>query len=300
MVKSMFAAISGLRSHQSKMDVISNNIANVNTWGYKTRSANFQDSIYQNVVSSTGGDEDAGGVGGVNASQLGFGVNVGSISTNFASGSWSYTGYGLNCMIDGSGFFIVGGMEGTVPTGDIATSNLAFSRVGIFSIEENGYLVDDTGNYVYGFDPVDPTDIKTTFDTANLNPIQIPTDPTTGERYNISAVRIANDGSVLGVTTDNEEVMIGKLAVASVENPNGLEQKAGYIYEIGANAGQIVAQETVATTTGAILSGYLEMSNVDLATEMSTMITTQRGYQANSKIITVTDEMLEQLVNMKR
>ncbi len=303
MVKSMFAAISGLRSHQSKMDVISNNIANVNTWGFKTRTANFQDSIYQNVVSSTGGDENTGGVGGVNASQLGFGVNVGSISTNYAAGSWSYTGYGLNCMIDGSGFFIVGGMAGTVPTGSIGTSSLGFSRVGIFSIDENGYLVDDTGNYVYGFDATTPTDITTGFNTANLNPIQIPevtpaTTPAT--RYDISAVRIANDGSILGVTTDNTEIMIGKLAVASVENPSGLEQKSGYIYEIGANAGQITAQETVATTTGSILSGYLEMSNVDLATEMSNMITTQRGYQANSKIITVTDEMLEQLVNMKR
>ncbi len=315
----MFAAISGLRSHQSKMDVISNNIANVNTWAYKTRSANFQDAMYQNVVQSTNGDIDEGGLGGVNSSQLGYGVNVGSISTNFAAGSWSYTGYGLNCMIDGTGFFIVGPMStAAIPSDTLATSQLNLSRVGLFTTDGNGYFLDDTGNYVYGFAPTTPTDPATAYDTANLTPIQIPVDPTAAPtedtnndgsidagdesttRYAVQTVRIANDGTVVGITTDAKEIMIGKLAVASVENPNGLVQKSGYLYEIGDNAGQVDAIETVGSTTGNIMSGYLEMSNVDLATEIANMITTQRGYQANSKIITVTDEMLEQLVNMKR
>ncbi len=321
----MFAAISGLSSHQSKMDVISNNIANVNTWGYKSRTANFQDAMYQNVVQSTNGDTQEGGLGGVNSSQLGYGVNVGSISTNFGSGSRSFTGYGLNCMIDGTGFFIVGAMSANpIGSDELAESQLKLSRVGLFTVDGNGYFLDDTGNYVYGFAPTTATDPETTYKTNELVPIQIPINPdadgdgiddstvdTNGDgvvdendasttRYEVQTVRIANDGTVVGITTDAKEIMIGKIAIASVENPNGLVQKSGYLYEIGDNAGQVNAIETVGSTTGNILSGYLEMSNVDLATEIANMITTQRGYQANSKIITVTDEMLEQLVNMKR
>ena len=297
MVKSMYAAIAGLRTHQSKMDVLSNNIANVNTWGYKSRTANFQDAMYQNLRNSTGGDTAAGGLGGTNSSQLGYGVNMGSITTNFSSGSWGYTGRSLDCMIDGTGFFIVGGL---IPDGvDLTNENLAdyglsLSRVGIFSVDNQGRLVDDAGNYVYGFAPVAGSN-PVTFDTENLTVLQIPA--TAGV---ISTYKIGEDGVITGVNSNKEVITIGQIAVASVENPNGLEQSAGYLYTIGGNAGQVDAIPTVATTTGKILGNYLEMSNVDLATDMANMITTQRGYQANSKIITVTDEMLEQLVNMKR
>lgn len=303
MVKSMYAAISGLRSHQSKMDVISNNIANVNTWGYKTRTANFQDAMYQNLVNGAGGNMNAGGMGGVNSSQLGYGVNMGSISTNFATGGWGYTGDPLNCMIDGTGFFIVGGMTPTmvdgrpgVPADQVTDNNMQLSRVGIFAVDNNGYLVDSGGNYVYGFEQR----ADGTWDTDTLRPIQIPIDPATTERFDVSTIKIGADGAITGVTTDSQTISIGQIAVASVENVNGLEQTAGYLYNIGNNAGLVRAIQTVGGSTGNIMSNYLEMSNVDLATDMANMITTQRGYQANTKMMTVTDEMLEQLVNMKR
>lgn len=301
MVKSMYAGIAGLRTHQSKMDVISNNIANVNTWGYKARTANFQDAMYQNTTNSTAGNNTAGGVGGVNSSQLGYGVNMSSISTNFTTGSWGFTGDPLNCMINGTGFFIVGGMiqneAAGVPNNQIGENGLSLSRVGIFSVDGNGYLVDNQGNYIYGY-----ASDGTTVDTTVLKPIRVPNDPTTTpvERYNIETYKIGADGVITGVTKDNKPIVVAQLAVASVENPNGLEQDEGYIYKIGENAGRVTGMVTVPTTTGKILGNYLEMSNVDLATDMSNMITTQRGYQANSKIITVTDEMLEQLVNIKR
>lgn len=298
MVKSMYAAIAGLRSHQSKMDVISNNIANVNTWGFKSRTANFQDAMYQNLTNSTGGNTAEGGNGGVNSSQLGYGVNMGSISTNFTTGSWGYTGDSMNCMLDGTGFFIVGPMQDSVPADALAENNMNLSRVGIFSVDNNGYLVDNSGNYIYGFTE---QDTDGTWDTDTLQPIRIPVDPdSAGERYNVSTYKIGTDGVITGITVDSKKITIGQIAVATVENPGGLEQTAGYLYTIGENAGNVLAVQTMGTTTGTILSGYLEMSNVDLATEMSNMITTQRGYQANTKVITVTDEMLEQLVNMKR
>ncbi len=313
MVKSMYAAIAGLRTHQSKMDVISNNIANVNTWGYKSRSANFQDALYQNVVNSTGGNEDANGTGGINASQLGYGVNLGSISTNYTQGGRAYTGSASNFMVNGTGFFIVGPMvPGGVGASALEGSALQLSRVGILTLDNNGYLVDDQGNYVYGFNQTaDATDEPTDMNTAQLQALQVPwkTEPTynpdgsiatEGVRHQLSQIKIGLDGVITGVTVDTSETLvIGQVALASVENTAGLEQSSGYLYEIGGNAGQVVALAP-GGSLGQILSGYLEQSNVDLATDMADMITTQRGYQANSKIITVTDEMLEVLVNMKR
>ncbi len=308
MVKSMFAAIAGLKTHQSKMDVISNNIANVNTWGYKTRSANFADAMYQNSIQGQGGNNAAGGIGGMNTSQVGFGVNMGSISTDFTTGSWSPTGNGLHCMINGPSFFIVGPMQqnntGVQPTG-LKESGLSLSRVGIFSVDNNGYLVDDQGNYVYGYRSNDPTANPQTVQ-QELRPIRVPiekgnaiTDGTEA-RLKLQSYTIGQDGTIVGVDEAGKPYTLGKIAVASVENPNGLEQSQGYLYDIGANAGTVVAVQAGNDAVGKVLSGYLEMANVDLASEIASMITTQRGYQANSKIITVTDEMLEQLVNMKR
>lgn len=305
MVKSMNAAIAGLKSHQTKMDVLSNNIANVNTWGFKSRTTNFQDALYSNSISGSAGKMENGKLGGINTSQIGYGNTVSSISTNFSTGSRQYTGNPLDCMIDGTAFFIVGPFRGNagnaekIPVGEIGTKGLFLSRVGIFQPDSNGYLVDNTGNYVYGFAVNAKGEID---DKNNLVPIQIPNDPNAapaGTRLSIQTWTIGTDGTVVGVDDKNVPHTIGKIAVASVENPSGLEQNNGYLYKIGANAGTVKGMETT-SATGTIQSNFLEMSNVDLASDIATMITTQRGYQANTKIITVTDEMLEQLVNMKR
>ena len=459
MVKSMFAAIAGLKAHQTKMDVLSNNIANVNTWGYKSKTTNFSDAMYQNMVSGSAGETATGSSGGKNASQLGFGSNVSSIVADYTTGSWNPTGNGWNCMINGPSFFIVGPMSaGNIDPDGFAESGASLSRVGIFQIDSNGYLVNDTGNYVYGFELVDGTgtpeipavketitvegatvqvekdDATGTYNVTiggitvkgidsenpnerikqwaeiamrgqstpddgriedngagdvnkfkgytiayegyedNVNPddgmpvegtpytvnlsvraksagvlspdfndqdpnrtlkIENPGDlfktpggenaakvSTPGEnriaakeaRYNdmltpirlpqnvdsFNSFTIGADGTIVGIDDKARPHTIGKIAVATVANPNGLEQTEGYLYSIGPNAGTISIQPAGSDAVGKILSGYLEMSNVDLATEMSTMITTQRGYQANTKIISVTDQMLEELVNIKR
>lgn len=306
MVKSMYAAVAGLRTHQSRMDVISNNIANVNTWGYKSRTANFQDAMYQNLVNSTAGNATAGGAGGVNSSQLGYGVNLGSIATNFTPGSRGFTGLPHDCMIDGSGFFIVGGFkEAGIGQGQIGDEGLYLSRVGMLSSDSNGYIVDDSSNYVYGYVSTDvDADGKPTYaEPKMLEPLRMSPKEYVEDGENktskVSSWSIQKDGSIAVVYEDNTTSVIGKLGVALVQNPNGLEQTSGYLYKVGPNAGEVVGTEA-STAVGSIVSNYLEMSNVDLATDISTMITTQRGYQANSKIITVTDQMLEELVNMKR
>ena len=314
MVKSMNAAIAGLKAHQTRLDVIGNNIANVNTWGYKTRTTNFKDSVYTNLINGQSGNAVLGNLGGINVSQLGYGSVVSSVSANFGTSNGQYTGNDLDCMIDGTGFFIVGpyrdavdniqAVEGENTEGqfNIANSGMLLSRVGIFTPDANGYLVDDSGNYVFGYIPDNQTPNENNvvpMNYGNLVPIRIPVNEKTGEMYSISSWRIGQSGTIIGTATNGDIVTIGQIAVASVENPNGLNQKTGYYYEVGNNAGRCIAMQTTAAT-GNINSGFLEMSNTDIASDFAAMITTQRGYQANTKIITVTDEILEQLVNMKR
>ena len=133
-----------------------------------------------------------------------------------------------------------------------------------------------------------------------LSAIRIPLDPQTGQRYDIQGWKMNEDGTIMGTDRSNRTIPIGQLALVSVENPNGLEKQNGYYYSVGPNAGAVEAIKPNGGPVGIIRGGYLEMANVDLANEFSNMITTQRGFQANSKIITVTDEMLQELVNMKR
>ncbi len=442
MVRSMVAGVAGLKAHQSKLDVIGNNIANVNTWGFKSYSYNFKDAMYTNSINSTGGSIIAGAAGGHNASQVGYGSTVSSISNVYTTGAPSPSSRTMDCMIDGTGFFLVGNMVNGSFT-NVEGSGLFLSRVGIFSVDNNGYLVDDMGSYVYGYavqegtgtpekpataaeyaltgetvtvkekagqDPdavpkiyeitiggiaiettqtdfkdqlqdwlsavsgkedidaatgkptgkfnfsgynvslkryQDPTKDKpgvgsvdliitakgvgpeNDFDktTTNFKPvgtliqtnpgndrvagtaavypdtlstIRIPIDPDTGQRYDIQSWRIDEDGTIMGTDIQKRAIPIGQLALCTVENPNGLEKASGYYYTVGANAGETEAIKPNGGPAGKIKSGWLEMANVDLANEFSNMITTQRGFQANSKIITVTDEMLQELVNMKR
>lgn len=148
MVKAMYAGVAGLKAHQSKMDVISNNIANVNTWGYKSMDTSFKESIYQTMTGGSAGSTLDGGIGGTNPSMVGYGAMVSTISSNFTTGTQVPTGQPLDMFIDGTGFFAVGPMYGEGES--TSPSNLNLSRVGDFRVINN-YLVDGNGRYVYGF-----------------------------------------------------------------------------------------------------------------------------------------------------
>lgn len=331
MVRSMFAGVAGLRTHQSKLDVIGNNIANVNTWGYKAGSANFMDSLYTNNTNSTAGDAlTTGGLGGTNASQVGYGVQMSSISRDFSKSTPYQTGRDLDIMIEGTGFLIVGSAPGIKPGGtpgqeediDInltdANGNVdlkdlpvgvKLSRVGILSVDNQGYLVDNNRNYIYGYGMDDQGQPDTTklqririprADDANLGFTPDPKEIGSTGLLLLKNYRIMSDGTVVGFSSKTEkQVTLGKIALADVQNVDGLQSDSGYYYDMGDNTGDCVASSSNGIL-GSFLSGYLEMPNVDLAKEFSEMITTQRGYQANTKVITVTDEMLQELVNMKR
>ena len=315
MIKSMFSGVSGLRAHQSKMDVIGNNIANVNTFGYKAGRATFKESIYQTVRGSSDGTET---YGGKNPSQVGYGSQIGSIDLMFSSGSYAPTDSPTDCMIDGNGFFLVGtkdlaGDDGIVAGQDEGVDSLLnqliLTRVGDFRFDGDGYLVDSNSNVVYGFvpDPDITSPIVSADAAAVLRPIRIPdkdgstASDSTEARMNINSIRIDDKGNVIGINAeDNKPITIAKIGVANVSNPNALEKSQGPYYNVVSNTGKVVAFGAGDGGTGLLMSNGLEMANVDLAKEFSEMITTQRGFQANTRIITVSDEMLQELISMKR
>lgn len=364
MVKSMYAGVTGLRSHQSKMDVIGNNIANVNTWSFKSYATHMTDATYTTNSPSTGGQAINGGYGGINPNQLGYGARVSSVTPDLTKGAPAPSSNTLDNMIDGMGYYITGTLKkGGVAVKDRATDpkehgssylisteqadnpdgidNTAFeySRVGIFSIDDNGYLVDNQGRYIYGFrahqqvhTPATGDPQKATFrdglpengaadkceyldngataynhaaQKGKLEALCVPIKPGTNPKrqYDIVGYKLDSNGTVTGIEKGTgKEITIGRIALSTFENPQGLQKTTGsyWSYSKTGNAGDALIGKPTETTGGRLVVGYLEMSNADVAKEFTEMITTQRGYQANSKIITVTDEMLEVLVNMKR
>ncbi|WP_036608851.1 flagellar hook-basal body complex protein [Oribacterium sp. P6A1] len=339
MLRAMDSAVAGLRSHQNKLDVISNNIANVNTYGFKSQSYSFKDTMYQTSTASAQGKQStttAGQAveGGLNGAQYGYGSLTGSIATDFTSSTPSYIG-GFNACINGSGFFITNSSNETAgitikPKDDSTTTtnmkdkDFAYTRVGQFKVDSNGYIVDSNGNFVYGYRPntlVDPTaygaaDENTAKETRLLYALRAPNETITdftqtsgfsweGTAIQLKSIEIGNDGIIKGVIEHNSEekhIVIGKVAIASFQNQEGLMKAGNNTFNAapGDNTGKVTVTLPKEGATPSLMAGYLEGSNVDLAKEFSDMITTQRGFQANSKIITVSDEVLQELVNMKR
>jgi len=359
MVKSMYAAVAGLRTHQAKMDVIGNNIANVNTYGYKKARATFRDQFYATLK----GSSEANDVyGGGNPSQVGYGVALSSVDIDFGTGAGAPTGNGMDVMINGNGFFMVGAFAksgyATISnnTDMLNITSLYYTRVGIFNIDGQGNFVDSCRNYVYGFlqdspivaaasadDPeiVEVLQVPWCYYTADGKPVtgadgkavrvEWKADPGPPPNYELDAdgfkvrddgadpagwddtagdyiatmkltnISIGADGVITGTNRDTEEnITIGQIAVADVPNANALENISEGYYKAKKNTGVITAELPGKGSTGSLEPGKLEMSNVDLAQEFTDMITTQRGFQANGRIITVTDEMLAELVNLKR
>ena len=323
MIRSMFAAVSGLRAHQNRMDVISNNIANVNTYGFKAGRATFKESIYQNMYNSSAGNNV---LGGQNPSQIGYGAQIGAVSVDHAPGNYEPTGRGTDCMINGNGYFMVGqksypttgGAGGTTTTTSSLVNDgqdipkLSLTRVGAFTIDGDGYLVDENRNVVYGFydkngAPVQGTNTFTA-EGGVLKPIRIcnpkgtfdDADYATDGPMPLSQIAIDANGMLSGTGADGTIYKIAQIAVCNVPNPNALEKVGDSYYQIRNNTGIVKAYIAGEGTTGSLLTNGLEMSSTNLATEISNMIITQRGFQANSKMITVSDEMLQDLISMKR
>lgn len=269
MMKSMYSGVSGLKAHQTKMDVVGNNISNVNTVGFKAQRAVFTDVIYQKLSSASAPSDDA--AGGTNAQQIGLGVSVNAINTDFNSGSPQSTGYGLDLCLSGDGFFMIKASQDD--------EEMLYTRLGNFTLDANSNLVNGSGYYVMSSDQ----------DVINC------------EGY--TNVSVDSKGVIRGINDSGDEEEIATIGVANFVNPSGLEKTGNSNYRETANSGEVLSDGDLVVGengTGEIVPGYLEMSNVDLAREFTEMIVTQRGYQANSRVITVSDTMLEELINLKR
>jgi flagellar hook protein FlgE len=291
----MSSGVAGLKAHQTALDVIGNNVANVNTYGFKASRTLFSDVLYQTLSSATKPDA-ATGQGGSNPSQVGYGSTASSVAVDTGRAGMATTGFSGDCYINGEGYFVIG--SGT-PT-DAVPSSYQYTRVGACSFDSAGYLVDGNGNYVCGTTNATPADL-----TGDVEDIDSATKPgyihyTPSDTLTLSDISIASDGMITATTGSGSVVKVGKIALAHFANPAGLEQKGGNYYSATENSGTATYAAPGSGSTGGLVTGALESSNVDLANEFSNMITTERGYQANSKIITVADTMLETLVNMVR
>ena len=396
MLRSLYSGISGLRAHQTMLDVTGNNIANVNTTAFKGSATQFQDTLSQLTQGASG----PGAQGGTNPAQVGLGVKVAGITTNFAQGSSQATGKAGDMLISGDGFFIT--QEG---------GQAVYTRAGSFDFDASGRLVTASGAIVQGWAAVDgvineggalsditipqntivagkvtknvtmsgnlPSDtvpgtallrdvkvydasgaastVSLTFtstvdgwtvaakDTAGGTPGSIALtfakgeqtsvartfDLTTAEgdivtidlsiltgQAGISTAAVAKqdgsapgalesysfgkDGTLIGLFSNGEQKALGRIALATFTNPGGLEKTGSNGYRTTFNSGTATVGAPGSTGLGALTGGALEMSNVDLSQEFTNLIVAQRGFQANARIITTSDEVLQELTNLKR
>jgi flagellar hook protein FlgE len=266
MLRSLFTGISGLRAHQQMLDVTSNNISNVNTAGFKSSSTVFGDTLSQTI---SGAGAPAGANGGTNPMQVGLGVQLAGTSVNFGQGSNQYTGRTSDLLINGDGFFVLSN-----------AGQQTFSRAGSFSLDSAGHLVTPDGAIVQSAAGGD-------LDLSALS---------SGVYKSWS---VTSSGVVNGVDGTGATTPLGTIAMATFANPGGLTKSGDSQYQASANSGapQIGAANTGGR--GSLTPGYLEMSNVDLAAELTNLIISERGFQANSRVITTSDEVLQSLISLK-
>ena len=423
MLRSLFSGITGLRAHQQMMDVTGNNIANVNSSGYKSQTAVFESVISQAVKAPgapVAGGANAVARGGVNGVQIGLGVQLAGVSTNFGQGSSQLTGVSTDFAIQGSGFF----------TTNNGTENL-FTRAGSFTLDANGKLVSPDGSIVQGYmadavgtinpnaapedvtlpiatllPAVESTTMKftgnlsadaavgatvvssiitydvlgaesattatftktgagawnvqltapngvagavvgLTFDGTGVltNPaavngtktIPVLNRPAVAAAAGVTGVPVADfavdvtglsqysapssagiteqngagvgalttftttsDGQLIGIYSNGQKQALAQLAIATFNNPDGLEKVGDTSYRTTVNSGVALIGAATVGGRGSIQGGTLEMSNVDLASEFTNLIVAQRGFAANSRTMTAADEMLQELMSITR
>jgi len=411
----MYAAVSGLKAHEEMLDVIGNNIANVNTIGYKSSSTEFADVLSQTIAGSS---PPTAQVGGTNATQVGLGVQVQGISTDFSQGADQQTGRSTDLAVEGTGFFVA----------DVGGAQL-YTRNGSLTFDSNGQLVNADGAIIQGWmaDPttqqinsngptssivvpsgqlIPPVPTSTVVIGGNLptsppltngtavvdttinvfdaqgtaNPVTFQftytpgsggaagswavqaqdakganigssqaltfdgsgnlTSPAATSPYTITlgsqkvainfaspgealvnyggassvsaisqdgaatgtlqSLNVSKGGVITGVFSNGANEVLGQIALANFTNPSGLMKAGGSLYESTSNSGQAQIGTPDTGGRGTISSGVLEGSNVDLAQAFSDLVVAQRGFEANSKIITTSDQMLQALIAMKQ
>jgi flagellar basal-body rod protein FlgG len=261
MLKSLNTAATGMAAQQTNMDVIANNIANSSTNGFKRSRAEFEDLMYQT-------QKEPGAVTGMNAVspngvQVGLGVRTAAVQKDFANGSAALTKNPLDLAVEGSGFFQV-----MTPDGETA-----YTRDGSFKKDATGRVVDKNGNF--------------------LQPeITIPP--------NVSGIEVAPNGEVRTIVgLGDAPQQIGQIDLATFVNPAGLRAVGKNLFMQSPASGQPVQNRPGLNGTGYLAQGQLETSNVNIVDEMVNMITAQRAYETNSKVIQASDQMLQSVNNLR-
>ena len=262
MIRALWTAASGMQSQQINIDVIANNLANVNTTGFKKSRPDFQDLMYQNLKSvgspSTNSTEVPSGI------QIGLGSKAAAVTKVFSPGNITQSGNDLDVAIEGDGFFQI-----IMPDG-----STAYSRDGAFKKDSQGRIVNSDGY------PLSPEMV-------------IPS--------NASKVSIGNDGTVTVLQAGQDSpTSVGTIQLATFSNPAGLSSMGHNLYQQTDASGTANTGTAGQNGIGALSQGFLEMSNVSVMEEMVNMIISQRAYETNTKAVQAADEMLQQTNNIKR
>ncbi len=254
MLRAFSTAATGMTAQQMMVDTIANNLANINTTGFKRSQINFQDLLYINLKEP--GTEVASGINSPSGLEIGSGVRAASTAKVFTSGEFQNTGRPLDVAITGGGFFQV-----TTPNGDTR-----YTRDGSLQINANGELVTTAG---YTIEPA----------------VAVPADAV--------SVSIEKDGGVNVTGADGTLSVVGTLQLAQFQNPSGLSSEGDNLFAETAASGTSITGTPGVGGLGTIQSGFLEKSNVQMVNELVSLITAQRAYEINSRAIKAGDDMLK-------
>jgi len=275
MLLSLDSGVSALEQFQQSLNVIANNIANVNTVGFKSASMSFADTLSQTL-----------GTNATSSTQIGTGVMTAGITNNFTAGSITSTGVQTDMAINGNGFFLV----------TDASGNPYVTQDGEFTLDSNSNLVTSAGQYVQGYSDAG---------LSTVGNIKIDnTGAPNGDTSPMQSYSIGSDGKISVLLADGTSFTRGQILLQNIANPEQLIKVGGNLYTgLAAASPAATVPAPVAPRSsgmGSLVTGSLEMSNVDLAAQLSSLITTQSAYQANSKVITTSDNILQTLVNLVR
>jgi flagellar hook protein FlgE len=279
-IGSLYTAVSALQTHQQFMGVVANNLANVNTVGFKGSRVLFADALSQTLRPP----QDASGLnGGGNGVQIGLGTSLASITPLFSQGSLQATGLPTDLAIEGDGFFVVS---------DGVTGSQYFTRAGAINVDQAGFLVTAGGQRIQGGD----------IGATNGDPLidmQIP--PDVGG-IPVTSFSIDSAGRINVLLEDGTTSEVGNITLERFNNPQAMLKIGQNLYRETGPSGRVFNSYNTPgqNGVGGTRSGYLELSNVDLGQEFSDMIRAQRGLQANARTITTSDEIMQELINLKR
>jgi flagellar basal-body rod protein FlgG len=263
MIRALYSAASGMSAQQLNIDNIANNLANANTTGYKSRRAQFQDLLYQNLIApgSSAGQSTVVPSG----LQLGLGTRAASNEIIFTQGDFSSTGNPLDVVIQGRGFFQI----------KQANGDTAYTRAGSFQFDASGNIVTANGEQLIPQITIPPT---------------------------AQAVNIANDGTVSYTLAGQTQAQTaGQITIANFQNPAGLNSIGNSLYlPTDASGNPIVGTPGGTEGLGTLQQGYVEQSNVSIVDEFINLITSQRAYEANSKVVKAADDMYQQANNLPK